>query len=149
MSFLSWIPTLGIPSPALIIVLVWFIAQTIKILLALAMHRHSLATYVAPGGMPSVHSAIVASLSVVMLLRDGWRSTSFAIAVAITGLTVFDALVIRQEVGRQARVINRLEAELAPVDVPDRLKEVLGHRPTEIVMGLALGAVLALLLAPH
>lgn len=145
----AWLPSLVVPVPALVVGLVWFIAQTLKIGIAVAQRRHSLATYVAPGGMPSVHSAVVAALCTVTLLADGYRSTTFALAVTLAALVLFDALVVRREVGRQAEAINRLEAELTPSEVPDRLREILGHRPVEVLVGLLLGTSLALLLSPR
>ncbi len=137
----------ALPAPVLVVVLTWFIAQTMKVISALVRKQHSYATYLAPGGMPSVHSAVFASLATIILIEDGWRSTNFALSIALVGFIVFDAVVVRQQSGRQAQLLNRLQDEVEG-SKHIHLKEIVGHRPREILAGFALGIGLALLLAP-
>ena len=102
------------------------------------------------GGMPSSHSAFVSSLSVMIGLNNGFKSDIFAVTVVFSLITMYDATGVRQAVGKQAVVLNRLAQRLAEAgnkDFPfDELKELIGHTPVEVFSGALLGIVLALLL---
>lgn len=107
------------------------------------------------GGMPSSHTALVVSLTTSCLLNYGLTSPYVAISAAISLIVIYDAMGVRRQSGEQAIVLNDLIATLEAVfgkksDVlastreRNKLKEVLGHKPTEVCGGIVLGVAIAL-----
>jgi hypothetical protein len=72
----------------------------------------------------------------------GWSSTEFAIACLFAVIVMYDAAGVRQAVGKQARILNQILDEMFQEGKEfdeERLKELLGHTPFQVLMGLALG----------
>ncbi len=98
------------------------------------------------GGMPSSHSALVTALAVSIAFNEGINSTLFALALFFAIVVIRDALGVRLSTGRQAQALNRLgrsletqkDVDFAPV------KEVHGHTPPEVLVGVLLGGSIAL-----
>ena len=63
---------------------------------------------------------------------------------------MYDAAGVRQAAGKQARVLNQIVDEFFNDHdfQEDRLKELLGHTPVQVVAGAALGVFIGLLAAP-
>ncbi len=100
------------------------------------------------GGMPSAHSAFVGALATAVGQTSGWSSPEFAIAVVFAAIVMYDAAGVRQAAGKQARILNQIIDELFqenPQFNEDRLKELLGHTPFQVVVGLILGILTCLL----
>lgn len=91
------------------------------------------------GGMPSVHSAVVVSLTTAVALKYGIQDDLFAIAMAFTVIIIYDAINVRFEAGLHAEAINRALGE-------KKFKESLGHLPSEAFAGSMLGIVVAVIL---
>jgi len=100
------------------------------------------------GHMPSAHTAFVISAVTSVGYYAGTTSGVFALAVIFAVLIIDDALRLRMYLGDQGRYLNMLVNELV-VDKRKfpRLKERIGHRLSEVVVGGALGFSLTLLLA--
>jgi uncharacterized protein len=101
------------------------------------------------GGMPSSHSAAVCSLAAAIGLEEGLSSAAFAIAVIVSAITMYDAAGIRRHAGIHASLINRLmtTASGRKGEEPHQaLKELLGHRPVEVVAGALFGIVISIIL---
>jgi len=145
---MRFMPLLPLPAPILVPLVAWLIAQTLKIVIARIRRQHTLATYLAPGGMPSVHTATATATVVMVGLVDGWGSTTAAVAGLLWGLVLFDALVVRTQSGKQAAALNRIQAHLFTKTELLELKEIIGHGPLEILAGLVLGVVIALVFTP-
>lgn len=99
-------------------------------------------TLVQTGGMPSSHSALMAAMTTSVGLIEGFSSTIFAVALGITVVVMYDAAGLRQAAGRMAGILNKLTEELYshhPEHVPERLRELLGHTPFEVIVGAILG----------
>lgn len=63
--------------------------------------------------MPSSHTATVTSLAVSCGIVEGFNSTEFAIALILAIVVIADALSVRAEAGKHAKILNRLrEREL-------------------------------------
>ncbi|KAL9457477.1 hypothetical protein AB3S75_006511 [Citrus x aurantiifolia] len=101
------------------------------------------------GGMPSSHSATVSALAVAIGLQEGSGSPSFAIAVVLACIVMYDASGVRLHAGRQAELLNQIVCEFPP-DHPlssvRPLRELLGHTPLQVVAGGILGCVVAFLM---
>lgn len=127
----------------------WVVAQGIKVLLAVRRkHRFDVRWFLGTGGMPSAHSAGVSALTAAVGLERGFHTPVFAVALMFALVTMFDAQGVRRATGRQAVVLNKMIDELyAQGQVSqERVKELLGHTPTEVFVGALLGCVVAMVL---
>jgi acid phosphatase family membrane protein YuiD len=97
------------------------------------------------GGMPSSHSALVASVAHASGLFVGFDSPLFALALTLAIIVIYDATGIRRQAGMHAEYINRIIRErLKGVDSKDhQLREMLGHTPLEALAGTILGVAVA------
>ena len=100
------------------------------------------------GGMPSSHSALVASLATATGIQYGFESAYFAISCVLALIVMYDARGVRQESGQHARILNEIVRELmAGHAISDReLKELLGHTTIEVFVGGLLGIIYTVLL---
>lgn len=129
-------------------IVAWGIAQALKLLLMSLRHRRLYLRALADtGGMPSSHSAIVMGLTTAVGRLDGLGSATFSIALIFSIVVMYDAQGVRRAAGRQAEVLNRLiEDVFAQRGVrEERLRELLGHTPVQVLVGAALGVVVGLL----
>jgi uncharacterized protein len=124
-----------------------FIAQGLKVVFELVKHqKFNLKVVFETGGMPSAHSALVAALATGVGQTLGWDSIEFALATIFAAIVMYDAAGVRQAAGKQARVLNQIIDEMFqenPQFNEDRLKELLGHTPVQVIVGCALGIAIA------
>lgn len=123
------------------------LAQTLKIITKFfRTGRLDLRMMAKTGGMPSSHSSCTVGMAVSVGLIEGFNSVSFAIALCLAFIVMYDAAGVRRTVGLQAKVLNQMMEELFsehPRLSSARIKEFLGHTPFEVLVGAAFGAVLA------
>ncbi len=130
----------------------WFWAQLIKTILhAVVTKRVDFTRLVGDGGMPSGHSATVSSLATAAALVYGLGSFEFAIALVFAIVVCKDAMGVRLETGKQAAIINDIVEAFnvltSEEKLPDaKLKEFVGHTPLQVIAGILLGIVNAVLL---
>lgn len=125
-----------------------FFAQLLKALLfAIQRRRFDFRWLITTGGMPSSHSASVMALSTLVGLREGWDSPLFGVTLYFSVIVMYDAAGLRRAAGKQAAVLNRIVDELSRTHaVPqERLMELLGHTPMEVLVGALLGVVVGVL----
>jgi hypothetical protein len=126
------------------------IAQFFKILtVAIKKRTFRWTILFATGGMPSSHSSTVVAMATTVGLIDGFNSTTYAIAVCFATVVMFDAAGLRRNASKQAMVLNRLIKQLLSPDSETgkvKLKEFLGHTPTEVLVGALLGIVVSIAL---
>ncbi len=132
-------------------ILAWFIAQVMKtVIYAVINKKLRMERMVGDGGMPSGHSATVSSLALMSLLVYGPGSFQFAISMLLAIIVCHDAMGVRRESGKHAVVLNEMiriyeklfqQEELTDVE----LKEFVGHTPLQVVAGIGVGVVSALL----
>ena len=128
----------------LIPVLVGGITQITKF--AIFTYRHGLQwKYLfAHGHMPSTHSAFVAALVITAGRSAGFGSGVFSIAFSLSIIIIDDALRLRMYLGDQGRYLNML-IETLKMDAKEfpKLKERVGHRSSEVLVGIIYGILLA------
>jgi uncharacterized protein len=137
--------------PLLRAVFAMLTAQTFKFATTLIIRRRiDFRRLVGTGGMPSSHSASVTALSVAVGIEQGWNSTVFGVAAFLSLVVMYDATGIRRAAGRQAQILNKMLEELKDYHKlqGERLKELLGHTPLEVLVGAAYGAFFAFLFHP-
>jgi uncharacterized protein len=133
----------------------WAIAQTLKIIITLIVYKKlDLSRIVGSGGMPSSHSAFVMAIAVKVGVVSGFDSTMFALAMAFAFIVMYDAAGVRRAAGNQARIINLMIDDLSNIieDLShkkgikeERLKELIGHTPFEVIAGALLGILIGII----
>lgn len=128
-------------------------AQGLKLAIDLIRSRKLNVTYLlSPGGMPSAHSALVGALATSVGLTKGLSSAEFAIACLFAIIVMYDAAGVRQAAGKQAKILNQIVDELFQEEHKfneERLKELLGHTPFQVLVGLSLGIFIAMLFSKY
>jgi uncharacterized protein len=131
----------------LVALIACFLAQALKLLIELTRDRKfNVRVLVETGGMPSAHSALVTALATGVGQTAGWASSQFAIAVVFAVIVMYDAAGVRQAAGKQARILNQLIDEFFHENNQwreDRLKELLGHTPFQVIVGSILGVTVS------
>ncbi|GAB4231328.1 MAG: divergent PAP2 family protein [Stanieria sp.] len=133
----------------LVAILACFTAQGFKVIIELIRNRKVNFRYlVTTGGMPSAHSALVGALATSIGKTMGWSSPEFAIACLFAVIVMYDAAGVRQAAGKQAKLLNQIVDEIFQEGHnvnEERLKELLGHTPFQVLVGLILGISISLL----
>jgi uncharacterized protein len=126
----------------------WAIAQASKVIIdSVVLHRISVHRLATAGGMPSSHTALVVSLTTVVGRLQGVQSALFAVCLIFSTVVMYDATGVRRAAGQQAIIINRLLDDLFIAHRgihQERLRELLGHTPIEVIAGGLLGIVIGL-----
>jgi acid phosphatase family membrane protein YuiD len=118
--------------------LAWLTAGCLKFLINSVKARRWAFGQIGYGGLPSNHSAIVASTAALIALREGIGHPAFGVAVTLAFIVMMDASSLRRQVGRQAAVINRIASTMPQEELP-LLRERMGHTGLEIVAGVLTG----------
>lgn len=125
----------------------WLLAQILKIAVTAVVERtFDMSRLLAPGGMPSSHSAFVTALAATIGLQCGLGSVHFAIAAALALVVMYDACGVRRAVGEQAKALNNILENMKDKNSltdQDVVREILGHTPFQVAMGFLLGLFLA------
>lgn len=129
----------------------WIIAQVLKTIIHTWFTKNFVAErLVGGGGMPSSHSATVCALSTATAMQYGAASFEFAMAAIFALVVMYDAIGVRQESGKQAKVINDMVELFAhmgkDVDIEKQLKEFIGHTPLQVLCGAILGIATAFII---
>jgi uncharacterized protein len=96
----------------------------------------------ANGGMPSSHSALVASLAACIYVTEG-LSTIFYLSLMVAIIVMSDAFRVRKNLGIQGDSLNKLLIKLKqnPIQV------VHGHSVTQVFAGAVWGVIVAIVVA--
>jgi hypothetical protein len=131
----------------LVAIIACVMAQALKVVICLIKDgKVNLRVLVETGGMPSSHSALVTALATGVGQSIGWDSVEFAMAAIFAAIVMYDAAGVRQAAGKQARILNQIIDELFHEHKDfneDRLKELLGHTPVQVIAGSILGCAIA------
>ena len=127
--------------------LVWFCIQLFKFIYDLIKNKKlNFKRILGAGGMPSSHSAVVTCLATMIGKSQGIDSPMFGLAVIFSCIVMYDAAGVRRAAGKQAKLLNKIVETpgLSGVEVTERLQEVLGHTPIQVVVGAIIGIVIGL-----
>ena len=129
----------------------WILAQVIKLIIhTIVYKKFEISRLFGDGGMPSGHSATVSSLAVACAVMCGTGSVEFAISGILAIVVCHDAMGVRLETGKQAVLLNEiveLYNILSTEKLPEvKLKEFVGHTPMQVLFGVLLGVVNALVM---
>ena len=126
-----------------------FLVQLSKVLTFLLREKKiNVRRFVETGGMPSSHAASVSALSTCVGLREGPGSVLFDVTVFMSLIVMYDAAGLRRAAGRQATLLNRILHEHLQLPGPphERLRELLGHTPLEVLVGAIIGILYSIAL---
>ncbi len=127
---------------------VWFSIQLFKVIWDIVTtHKFNFKRILGAGGMPSSHSAVVTSLASMIGKSQGINTPIFALAVVFASVVMYDAAGVRRAAGKQAKLLNKLieTPGLTNLQVQEKLVEVLGHTPTQVIVGAIIGITVGLL----
>ncbi len=128
----------------------WAEAQVLKTIIhAIVNKKFDITRLFGDGGMPSGHSATVTSLAACVGLVKGLDSVEFAIAGIVAVVVCHDARGVRLETGKQSTILNEMQKTLKLLtsqELPEvKLKEFVGHTPTQVAAGIIMGIVNAII----
>ncbi len=124
----------------------WFIAQLMKVVLVLLFEKRlDFSRIIGSGGFPSSHTSFAMGLATAVGLKYGFYSTLYAISLAFSLIVMYDASGVRRAVGKQAEILNTIVEDFYAHKkiTDDKLKELVGHTPFEVLAGAILGIVIA------
>lgn len=132
-----------------------FMAQVLKVIIfSIRDKKFEIKMFFTTGGLPSSHSSLCVCLCVILgMLQfhdEHQLSWAFAVAVVLSSIVLYDAMGVRLEASKHAKILNRLKDELDDelseeekqeyYGKKGKLKEMLGHRGIEVLVGALLGA---------
>jgi acid phosphatase family membrane protein YuiD len=131
----------------LIPILVGGIIQVVKWIVYSIKHGWDIRYIMTHGHMPSSHTGFVVSLITSVGFYEGVYSGAFAVAVILAIIVIDDAVRLRVILGDQGRYLNNL-IHILEIDEKKfpRLKERVGHRVSEVIIGGILGFLLTAVL---
>ena len=127
---------------------VWFGIELFKFIYDLVKSKKfNFKRLMQAGGMPSSHSGVVISLTTMIGKNVGINSPLFAVALIFSFIVMYDAAGVRRAAGKQAKLLNKIVETpgLTSLQVSERLVEVLGHTPVQVIVGAAIGVIVGLL----
>lgn len=132
----------------------WFAAQVLKtIIYAVLMKKFEPERLVGSGGMPSSHASTVCAMATATFLSYGAGSFEFSITVILATIVMHDAMGVRLETGKQAKLLNEItdifktfEGTKLSDFSNERLKEFVGHTPIQVLAGAVLGIIIGAVL---
>ena len=127
---------------------VWLAIQIMKFITDWIVNKKpNFKRLVGAGGMPSSHSAVVATLTTLIGQEYGVESGIFAMSCVFSAIVMYDAAGVRRAAGKQATLLNKLveNATNSGIVVSEKLVEVLGHTPLQVIVGATIGICVGLL----
>ena len=111
---------------------------------------------ISTGGFPSSHSSFCISLCVSLGLFQvndlGGLDWSFPVAFVFSMIVLHDAMGVRLEASKHAKILNNLTSEMTFEErfelgfgEKGSLKEMLGHRAVEVLGGIIVGIIIGCL----
>ncbi len=126
----------------------WFGVQLFKLIYDLVTtKKFNFKRILGAGGMPSSHSAVVSCLTTLIGKYEGVNTPIFAVSLIMACVVMYDACGVRRAAGKQAKLLNKLieTPGLSNVEVSEKLVEVLGHTPIQVLIGACIGIIAGLI----
>lgn len=130
-------------------VLTWFFIQSFKLIYDLVTtKKFNFKRILSAGGMPSSHSAVTCCIAALIGREYGFDSGIFALSVIFAFVVMYDAAGIRRAAGKQAKLLNKIVETpgLTTGEMQEKLVEVLGHTPKQVIVGAIIGLLVGGLL---
>lgn len=126
------------------------ICQTLKFLIeAIVYKKVSIIRLIdGAGGIPSSHTTVTSCLTTLIGLNMGFNHPVFALSAIFSLIVMYDAMGIRYETEKQAKIINKITKQIKLDNLTGELKDLkeeVGHKPIEVLCGLILGIIVGIL----
>lgn len=128
--------------------LLWFFIQLFKVIYDLiTTKKFNFRRILGAGGMPSSHSAVVTSIATLIGKNEGFNTPIFALSLIFAFVVMYDAAGVRRAAGKQAQLLNKIieTPGLTTGQVSEKLVEVLGHTPIQVIVGAIIGIIVGIL----
>ena len=124
----------------------WILSQILKTVTHLCTQKtFDWRRLLGDGGMPSSHTATVTAQMTACGLTCGLNSPEFAVSFILAVVVCRDAVGIRRETEKQARVLNAILETMK--EFPKQpLNVFVGHTPFQVGAGILIGVVNALVM---
>lgn len=129
-------------------ILLWICIQTFKVIWDLVKtHKFNFKRLMGAGGMPSSHTAVVVAITTMVGREYGIDSAIFAISFVFACVVMYDAAGVRRAAGKQAKMLNKIAETpgLTNIEMQEKLVEVLGHTPMQVIVGAIIGIIAGML----
>lgn len=137
-----------------------FIPQIVKIILSRVKRTNEsfMEILAETGGMPSSHASLMAAMTTMVFLFEGF-SITFFLTFSLSMIVLRDAVGVRFAVGEQARTINSIIDSVERssnhpakkdknlggfTDMMKKVKIVKGHKISEVSVGIVVGIIISL-----
>ena len=120
------------------------IAQGMKYMITASKSGNwrDLSTLYASGDMPSVHSALVTTLLVMIAKFEGTDSALFALAALFAFIVIYDSMTVRRSSGEQGGALKAFLFEQKSKIIAPHIAK--GHTGTEVVAGTLIGLLVGI-----
>ena len=126
------------------------IAQLVKFIIhSIAEKKPMWRMLYSSGGFPSSNVSFILAFGVAMFLIQfnelKYLDWSFGVVVVLGFINIHDSLGVRYQTARQAKFLNKMLKDMTPekkIELgikDDKLRELLGHRPSEVLVGALIG----------
>lgn len=120
-------------------VLSWVFAVITKGIYLAYIKKFSLKNSFGSGGMPSVHSALVTSLTTAIGIKYTVFNDLFLVCLVFSTIIIYDAINVRFEAGLHAKALNDITGKEMTFN------ESIGHLPQEAFVGSCIGIITAII----
>lgn len=118
-------------------VLSWIFAVLTKAGYTAHKGEFSIKNALGSGGMPSVHSALVTSLTTAVGIKYTVYNDLFLVCLVFSTIIIYDAINVRFEAGLHAKALNDITGKQMTFN------ESIGHLPQEAFVGSLIGILTA------
>ena len=126
----------------------WIVTQGSKVLFGLIRYGFQDKTRICwrilwAGGMPSSHSAVIAATTLTVLISYGVESLAFGLSLIMSFIVVYDRCRMYSiyNTFQEKFPVLKEEAQNDPI-----LKDLVGHRIREVIVGILIGLGVAIFL---
>lgn len=124
----------------LIPVLAWIFSVIIKWIYLKSINKFTINSALGSGGMPSVHSALVTSLTTAIWIKFWINDWLFVACLVFSMIIIYDAINVRFEAWLHAKVLNELTSKKY------NFSESIGHLPKEALAWSIIWIIVAFIL---
>jgi len=126
----------------------WLASGTIKYIINCFRYREKAKEHIGTGGFPSTHTTVITAPTVLIGLNEGLTSPIFGLAIAIMIIVIMNAMGLRREVEKHAKILNKIinRENSNTKDSITKQREKIGHSWVEIIGGIVLGLVLGVII---
>jgi uncharacterized protein len=98
------------------------------------------------GGIPSAHTAFIVAVTIAIGLKDGWKSSLFALASVIAAILIYDIIKMRKAVEINLKMTRKLMEEHR-FPIQEKIPQFKGHTILEVAAGGIWGVLCAIIVS--